>query len=226
MLGSILRSVAPEVRARIDFLDIGGGFWPEQGEWLQEEGTPAGELTACLNLGSSSPLKHYCYESLPIEQFAEQIAGALEEEIFPLLKCRVHLEPGRWICQNAMHLLMTVLDKKASDLVIADCGTSAVGRERCDHDYLPVINLSRPGMKEESCWIMGSLCSPHDIWAGSYFGAGIEPGDRLLIPSQGAYTFSLRQNFIKALPNAVILRGDGVKAPDSPDASLVPAFNK
>jgi hypothetical protein len=33
----------------------------------------------------------------------------------------------------------------------------------------------------------------------------IEPGDILLIPNQGAYTYSFRQHFIKALPKVVYL---------------------
>jgi hypothetical protein len=47
--------------------------------------------------------------------------------------------------------------------------------------------------------ILGSLCTPHDVWGYGYFGDGIEPGDVLLVPSQGAYTYSLRQLFIKPL---------------------------
>jgi len=37
----------------------------------------------------------------------------------------------------------------------------------------------------------------------SYFGKDIDVGDVLLVPNQGAYTYSLRQEFIKPLPKAV-----------------------
>ena len=104
-----------------------------------------------------------------------------------------------------MHLLLTVIDRKTEDLVITDGGTNAVGWERFEHDYFPVLNLSRPALRENACAIMGSLCTPHDVWGYAYWGARIEPGDILLIPNQGAYTYSLRQHFIKALPKVVYL---------------------
>jgi diaminopimelate decarboxylase len=99
-----------------------------------------------------------------------------------------------------MHLLVSVVDKKAPDLVITDAGTNAVGWERFESDYFPVLNLTRPSLKENPCYILGSLCTPHDVWGYFYFGAAIEAGDILMIPTQGAYTYSLRQNFIKPLP--------------------------
>jgi diaminopimelate decarboxylase len=80
-----------------------------------------------------------------------------------------------------------------------------VGWERYESDYFPVLNLSRPSLQEQPCHILGSLCTPHDVWGTSYFGAGIEPGDILMIPTQGAYTYSLRQHFIKPLPPVVVM---------------------
>jgi diaminopimelate decarboxylase len=60
-------------------------------------------------------------------------------------------------------------------------------------------------MQERPCHILGSLCTPHDIWGTAYFGSCIETGDVLMIPTQGAYTYSLRQHFIKPLPKVVSL---------------------
>ena len=102
-----------------------------------------------------------------------------------------------------MHLLMSVVDKKAPDLVITDAGTNAIGWERFETDYFPVLNLTRPALTETPCHVLGSLCTPHDVWGYAYWGSGIEVGDVLLIPTQGAYTYSLRQHFIKPLPQVV-----------------------
>jgi diaminopimelate decarboxylase len=115
-------------------------------------------------------------------------------------------EPGRWLCNDAMHLLLTVVDKKASDLVVTDAGTNAIGWERFETDYFPVINLSRPEAIEHECYVLGSLCTPHDVWGYSYWGKDIQPGDILMIPTQGAYTYSLRQEFIKPLPEVMMLK--------------------
>jgi diaminopimelate decarboxylase len=56
-----------------------------------------------------------------------------------------------------MHLLLTVVDKKAKDLVITDAGTNTIGWERFETDYFSVINLSRPETIEHECYILGSL---------------------------------------------------------------------
>ena len=103
------------------------------------------------------------------------------------------------------------MQRKSSEVVITDGGTNAIGWERFETDYFPVINLSRPDVRERECLVAGSLCTPHDLWGYSYFGEDIQRGDILLIPNQGAYTYSLRQEFIKPLPTFAtlgILRSD------------------
>jgi diaminopimelate decarboxylase len=82
---------------------------------------------------------------------------------------------------------------------------NAVGWERFETEFSPVINLSRPDTIEHKSLVMGSLCTPHDVWGYGYFGQRIEVGDVLLIPQQGAYTYSLRQEFIKPLPKVVCI---------------------
>lgn len=203
-LGTVLGELEAKQRSNIEFIDIGGGFWPQQGEWMQPEGTTEGKLRQILMPGSRHPLRHHKLSSTSIDDFAKDIGQAIRTSIFPHVKCRIFAEPGRWICHDSMHILLKVIDKKAKDIVITDAGTNAIGWERFEVDYFPVINLSRPEIIEHECYIMGSLCTPHDVWGYSYYGKEIEPGDILLIPTQGAYTYSLRQEFIKPLPKVVI----------------------
>ncbi|MBF0529707.1 MAG: decarboxylase, partial [Deltaproteobacteria bacterium] len=118
---------------------------------------------------------------------------------------QVYTEPGRWICNDAMHILLMVLDVKGDDLAITDGGGNMVGWERFESEYFPLINLSRPGMTENPILVLGSLCTPHDLWGHSFFGQDIRIGDVLLIPMQGAYTYSLRQQFIKPIPGAIFV---------------------
>ena len=205
-LGNALGSLDAAQRSWVEFVDIGGGFWPPQGEWLQPSGTPEGKLLLAA-LPSAQPRHgHYCLPAAPIEEFARRIGEAVRTHLFPHVACRICLEPGRWVCNDAMHILLTVVDKKADDMAITDAGTNAVGWERFEVDYFPVINLSRPAQTERECYVLGSLCTPHDVWGYGYYGTGIEPGDVLLVPTQGAYTYSLRQHFIKPLPKVVVLR--------------------
>ena len=157
-------------------------------------------------LPDSRQPERYRYPAEPLEVFAREIGQTLRQHIFPYINCEVFTEPGRWLVNDSMHILLTVVDKKAEDLVIVDGGTNIVGWERFETDYFPVINLSNPSLVERECFIFGALCTPHDVWGYSYFGDGIEPGDTLMIPSQGAYTYSLRQPFIKPLAQVCPLK--------------------
>ncbi len=203
-LGKALRELPSSALAQIRFIDIGGGYWPEQGEWLRAGGTPAGILRKILFPREPETGSRYLLKSSPIEDFAASISRALEKNLRGMTDCRICLEPGRWLCHDNMHLLMTVVDLKPPDIAITDAGTNAVGWERFEQDFFPVINVSQPGLEEHSCQVLGSLCTPHDVWGYSYHGRSISRGDLLLIPTQGAYTYSLRQEFIKELPRTVV----------------------
>ncbi|MBN2293358.1 MAG: hypothetical protein JXM70_13095 [Pirellulales bacterium] len=205
---AIGREIQPwprSMRSQIEFLDIGGGFWPDQGEWLLNAATPKGRLLSILNGTDEQNRQRTFIAAEPIEVFAEQLARCLSEHILSTGACEICLEPGRWICNNAMHLLLTVVDKKEDDLVIVDAGINAVGWERFESDYVPLVNLSRPAIKEIPCQVLGSLCTPHDVWGQACWGENVLPGDVLLVPDQGAYTYSLRQEFIKSVPSVVSL---------------------
>jgi len=208
-LGQSLQNLAQNRRELIKFIDIGGGYWPPQGEWLQWAGTSKGRLHQALLNTSFPSTEHYKLSSSSITTFATKIGAAVQRHVAPYVDCLFYAEPGRWLCNDAMHILLTVVDKKSEDLVITDGGTNIIGWERFETDYFPVINLSRPSKSEHKCFILGSLCTPHDVWGYGYFGKGIEPGDLLLIPNQGAYTYSLRQEFIKPLPEVVALCSAG-----------------
>ena len=204
-LGKILANMDSALRSRFSFVDIGGGYWPEQGEWLRFEGTPKGAVTRALGWRNGFQKTRYHNPADPIETFARQLDRAVYKHLAPVLPCRICFEPGRWISNSAMHLFISVVDRKGPDLVICDAGTNAVGWERYETDYCPVLNLSRPSDTEKACHILGSLCTPHDVWGAAYFGEDIQPGDILMIPDQGAYTYSLKQQFIKKLPEVVVI---------------------
>ncbi|HER44393.1 MAG TPA: decarboxylase [Candidatus Eisenbacteria bacterium] len=206
-LGRALKALPALLLRDIEFIDLGGGFWPEQGEWLRAAGTAPGMLRNLLKPEKPDTTSKYRLRSTDIETFAAAIGDELRRSIPSEVECRFFIEPGRWLCHQNMHILLTVVDVKAPDIVITDAGTNAVGWERFEHDYFPVINLSDPDISERRCGVFGSLCTPHDVWGWSYFGGGIERGDVLLVPLQGAYTYSLRQQFIKPLPKTAIVQG-------------------
>jgi len=189
------------------FIDIGGGFWPEQGEWLNPNNTLKGKLIQLLDPGFQFRTIHYFRRAKPLDYFSREISKSLKQHGSPLSDLEVWVEPGRWISTPAMHILLKVIDKKDPRTVITDGGTNLLGWERPLNEFIPLINLTRPSLKEHRTRVFGSLCTPYDVWGSSYFGDGINTGDILLVPDQGAYTFSLRQSFIK--PKARIIRFDG-----------------
>lgn len=205
LLGGLLSRLPNLCRERLEFIDIGGGFWPSQGDWLQAAGTREGKIKVSMGLDPGPAKVHYRMPSTTIERFAKELSRSIRRHIFPHVSARICFEPGRWICNDAMHVIMTVVDKKADDLVITDAGTNAIGWERFEIDYCPVLNLTRPSLRERQCNIMGSLCTPRDIWSYTYWGDDIREGDILMMPDQGAYTFSLRQHFIKPIPDVITL---------------------
>ena len=204
-LGQVIADLPEPVRKQIGFVDIGGGYWPEHGEWLRAEGTPAGIIRKALGQSAGPPNIHFRLPATPVKIFAAELSTAIKKHLSQIYPCRICLEPGRWICNDAMHLFISVVDKKADDLVITDAGTNAIGWERFETDYSPILNLTRPALQEKVCHILGSLCTPHDVWGATYWGDDIQPGDILMIPAQGAYTYSLRQDFIKPLPSVVTI---------------------
>ena len=121
-----------------------GGYWPAQGEWLL----------------SDAPQGYMIDPSISIDRFAEQLSGAIKAHILPLTRCRICFEPGRWICNDAMHILIQVVDRKDQDLVITDAGGNTVGWERYETDYCPVLNLTRPDLTEKRCHIPGRPLHP------------------------------------------------------------------
>ncbi|MBN2705554.1 MAG: alanine racemase, partial [Deltaproteobacteria bacterium] len=205
-LGRTLSTMPKEFCRQLRFIDLGGGYWPEEGEWLQYYGTRIGGLARAAGRDNPMPLKHFRLPALPLVEQLRDLARAVAEHLTPRLKSpRFCFEPGRWLCNDTMHLLLQVIDRKEIDLAITDAGTNSIGWERFVWDYFPILNLSRPALRERPCEIMGSLCTPDDLWGNSYWGEDLKAGDYLLIPNQGAYTYSLRQQFIKTAAPVVNL---------------------
>lgn len=203
-IGTILAGTSESCRQSIKFIDIGGGYWPEQGEWMHYEKTPIAMVEKALeSLDEETRRLHYRFPANPISSFAEEISKAIKESILPKVNCRICFEPGRCLCNDTVQIFLTVIDVKEPDIAIVDAGTNAIGWNRFEYDYFPIINMTRPSLEEKNFNILGALCTPHDVWGYNYFGEDIKVGDILMIPMQGAYTWSLRQNFIKPIPDFI-----------------------
>ncbi|MBN2124808.1 MAG: decarboxylase [Deltaproteobacteria bacterium] len=207
-IGSHIRGAFPPARWKdLEFLDIGGGYWPEEGEWLNAGNTFPGRLMQLLDPDAAFGNRHYVRRARPLDSFARAISSALARQGPPLSELEIWMEPGRWLSHPAMQLLVRVLDRKEGGMFITDGGIHLLGWERPLSEYIPLINLTRPSVKERPLRLFGSLCTPLDVWGTSLFGQGVQTGDVILVPDQGAYTYSLRQSFIK--PAAAVVRYNG-----------------
>ena len=83
---------------------------------------------------------------------------------------------------------------------ILDGGVNMVGWQRFEYEYFPVINLSEPSNREFEVNVWGNLCTTWDTWGYYMYGSGVSPGDCVVIPNQGALTYSLAQSFINKIP--------------------------
>ncbi|HZN36692.1 MAG TPA: alanine racemase [Pirellulaceae bacterium] len=194
----------PAERAQVRFYDFGGGFRPFQLEGRYPTELPLGELIRVADdvAGEASRFAapYYFQESVPLELYAREIGVALIRHLSPLLDCDFFSEPGRVVAAHAMHLVMRVADQKRDDLVIVDGGIHMIGWERYLHVYCPVVNLTRPARREIPVTICGSLCDPEDLLGRHCFAESIQEGDVLVMPFQGAYTYSTAHNFIREIP--------------------------
>lgn len=199
-----------EEREGITFIDLGGGLLPYLSEGYYPWGTPQGKIARIAHDDAGKKVsfkdRYYISEAVPIATYAEGIGAAIERYLAPLVTCAYYFEPGRVICNNAMHIVVRVMDVKGPRKAITNGGIYMVGWERFEYDYFPLVDLTNPSLKERKVTLYGSLCMQQDLWGYYCYASKIEEGDIILIPYQGALTYSLAQNFIHPIPKVRLLK--------------------
>lgn len=225
-LGPVLGQCAPP--AGWKFADIGGGYYPEDDEAAYPWLTRRGRLLSLLGLAPAEGpppdwnLEYLLHPVQPIEAMAREIMDAFQAHLPGGLE--MWLEPGRYLANQAVHLLLQVNDVKTPELAITDGGTNLLGWERLEGEHTPLINLSHPSLVQKPCRVYGSLCTPHDLWGYACYGEGLRPGDILMLPAQGAYVQTLAQRFIKPLCQTVALDLQGEMRQVSPAETLADRY--
>jgi len=203
-LGRTLASeFTPAERAQIAFIDLGGGFRPHRLEGYFPGDHPIGAVIRAADEHDGEETEfirpYLIKDSIAIEAYADAIGAAVERHLRPLVDAAYFTEPGRVVSTYAMHIVLTVVDRKSDDLVIVDGGVNMVGWERYLQIYCPVVNLTRPSERELAVRIGGSLCDCEDLWGMRCYAERMEEGDVLVLPYQGAYTFATAQEFIRPI---------------------------
>ena len=179
-------------RALIKYIDLGGGF-----EAYQSEGI--------IVQDESHQHDYHILETPTIEEYAQSIGGAITKYLTPLIDASYFAEPGRYICNSAMHIVLSVADIKDAHNAILNGGVNMVGWQRFESEYFPLINLSSPSKTEIKCNLWGNLCTTWDVWGYRCYAEKLQEDDIIVVPNQGALTYSLAQNFINAIPSVYSL---------------------
>lgn len=186
-LGNYLRNnFESDDLQRIKYIDFGGGFEVHNAEGVIHKETPEHDYSIL--------------EAMTIEEYAHKIGVAVKKHLAPIINATYYSEPGRTICNNAMSIALTVVDKKNEDNLILDGGVNMVGWQRFEFEYFPLINMSSPSSREIKCNMWGNLCTTWDIWGYRCYAESLKEGDLIIVPNQGALTYSLAQNFIQPIP--------------------------
>jgi diaminopimelate decarboxylase len=179
-------------RALIKYVDFGGGFeaYRSEGVIVQDE---------------SHRHDYQVLVTPTIEEYAQAIGEAISKYFEPIFSAIYLSEPGRYICNSAMHILLSVADVKDTQNVILNGGVNIVGWQRFESEYFPLVNLSSPAKSEIVCNLWGNLCTTWDIWGYRCYADKFVESDIIVVPNQGALTYSLAQSFINDIPPVISL---------------------
>ncbi|MDA0748104.1 MAG: alanine racemase, partial [bacterium] len=197
------------------FIDIGGGYYPEDDEAAYPWLTPKGRLQSLLGeIPAEGPppdwdMEYLLHPVMPIETMAQEVLDAFDACTTKLGNIELWLEPGRYMVNQTVQLMLSVIDVKGDELAITDGGTNLFGWERLESEHCPLINLTHPSDTQRPFRVYGSLCTPHDLWGYTCYGSTLLPGDVLLLPAQGSYVQTLAQRFIKPICQTVFLSTSG-----------------
>lgn len=189
---------------KIKYVDFGGGFEVHEAEGYYPFKTPQGNIIKTVNSYIGSPTifdtPYYILDAIKIEEYAKKIGRAIKIYLAPIIDASYYSEPGRIICNDSMYIVLSVADKKDENNVVLNGGVNMVGWQRFEHEYFPLINISSPSKKEIRCNMWGNLCTTWDIWGYFCYASKLRESDVIVVPNQGALTYSLAQNFIQPIP--------------------------
>ncbi len=204
----IKENFTSEEMKKLEYIDMGGGLYIDPFEaaypWNKSKVVTSIKESVLEKIIKDGYRPRYLpIDTVKMEEYIKGIADSFKKHIRPLLpNLRLCAEPGRFICQNSMHLLLRIIDIKNNYSAITDGGNNIIGWEKYQCcNYVPIFNLTHFNANTEKPMILyGSLCTPDDIWGYYLYGNKAQEGDIIVMPFQGAYTYTLAQEFIRDIP--------------------------
>ncbi|MBV9123813.1 MAG: diaminopimelate decarboxylase [Planctomycetes bacterium] len=192
----------------------------EKGRTLVEQLRKQGHRIEYLNMGGGFGIHYRKQEALPADAFAAVIVPAVQE-----LKCKLILEPGRFIVGNAGILVSRVIftkDSGGKHFIIQDAGMNDLIRPTLYESFHRIwpaeppagvpsppddYEAAIPGTRKTD--VVGPVCESGDFLAKDRLLPPARRGDLLATFSAGAYGMSMSSNYNGRLRAAeVLVEGD------------------
>ena len=162
-----------------------------------------GAVLAELNLGGGHAVPYRAGdEAFDLAGFAERLRRVVDAECasFRLPVPRLVVEPGRAIVNRAMVTVHRVLAVKhlagVRTFVAVDGGMSDNPRPALYGARYSVHPVRLARAPDEPMTVVGRHCEAGDVLAADVpLPAGLRPGDLLVVPGTGAYTYSMASNY-------------------------------
>lgn len=110
----------------IKFIDFGGGFEPYKSGGI------------VIKNGLNWP-KYKIPQTPTIEEYAKAIGNAIKNYLDSIIDCTHLSEPDRYICNSAMHIVLSVSDVKDKKNCILNGGVNMIGWQRFEQEYFPLV---------------------------------------------------------------------------------------
>ena len=168
-----------------------------------------------INLGGGFGISYRGNEGLPAEAYAKVIVPAVKAA-----KCRLALEPGRFVVGNSCILVSRVVFTKREGgklFVIQDGAMNDLIRPAMYdsfHRLWPVRSAAMPDIVEgeiadcEKTDVVGPICESSDYFAKDRYLPPMQRGDLLAVFSAGAYGTAMSSNY-NSRPRAAEILVDG-----------------
>jgi len=144
-----------------------------------------------------------------------QLAKEFAEAILPMIKptkCRLILEPGRFITGNAGILLTKVLYIKRTaikNFIIVDAAMNDLVRPTLYDAYHKIMPVKITSDVTELVDVVGPVCESGDFFAKDREVMSVESGDYLALFTAGAYGFVMSSNYNSRPRAAEVMVKDG-----------------
>ena len=183
-----LGTLACEVKAPLEFLDVGGGLGVDYGpEEKKKFSTPKEYMSLISNELQKSFYKKYEFDNSP----------------------RVVFEPGRVIAARAGVFITSVVRTKKSEdchFAIVDGGMNDFVRTSLYGAYHEILTEKKTSGKKRKTDIVGPICETADCFGTARSLPTLKSGDLISVADVGAYGFSMASHYnMRKLPKEVVV---------------------